>query len=79
MIEIKKANLNDLEILLRIGKQTFIESHGHSCSKKDLDSYIKNAFNIENFTLYLFASNKFFKKYFLFIYKSIIIFFFTPC
>lgn len=49
MIEIRKANLNDLEILLKIGRQTFVESHGHSCSKKDLENYIEKAFDPENF------------------------------
>lgn len=60
MIEIKKATLADLEILIRIGKQTFVESHGHSCSKKDLDSYIKNAFNIDNFKKELADNNNIF-------------------
>ncbi len=53
MIEIKKASLSDLAILLKLGKQTFIESHGHSCSKEDLDAYIKKAFNKNAFRLEL--------------------------
>ena len=60
MIEIKKATLADLQLLLNLGKQTFIESHGHSCSKKDLDSYIKDAFNIENFKKELSNNNNIF-------------------
>jgi len=40
MIEILKADVNDSELIARLGKQTFIESHGHSASKADVDTFI---------------------------------------
>lgn len=60
MIEIRKATLADLEILLKIGKQTFIESHGHSCAKKDLEAYIEKAFNPARFKNELTDKNNLF-------------------
>jgi ribosomal protein S18 acetylase RimI-like enzyme len=53
MVEIRKATLSDLNLLLEISKTTFVESHGHSCSKEDIDAYIKKAFNAEAFQLEL--------------------------
>lgn len=40
MIKIRKAELTDIRILVELGKQSFIESHGHSASEKDIDEYI---------------------------------------
>ena len=53
MITIKKATPSDLNLLLEISKITFEESHGHSCSKEDLNAYIKKAFNTDVFELEL--------------------------
>lgn len=60
MIEIKKASLADLNILLLLGKQTFIESHGHSCAKKDLGDYITKVFNPSNLKKELADTNNIF-------------------
>lgn len=40
MTEIVKASANDAQLLADIGKQTFIESHGRSAAKTDIDFYI---------------------------------------
>jgi len=40
MIELVKANVNDSELIAKLGKQTFIESHGHSASKEDIDAFL---------------------------------------
>lgn len=40
MVSIIKATKEDYKLLADIGKQAFIESHGHSAPKADVDSYI---------------------------------------
>lgn len=40
MIEILKADVNDAELIAKLGKQTFIESHGHSASAEDIDVFV---------------------------------------
>jgi len=40
MIEIVKADVNDSELIAKLGKQTFIESHGHSASKVDINAFV---------------------------------------
>lgn len=40
MIQITKANSSDSELIASIGKQSFLDSHGHSASKKDMDHFI---------------------------------------
>ena len=40
MIEILKANVNDSELIAQLGKQTFIESHGHSASESEINTFI---------------------------------------
>ncbi len=40
MIELVKAGVNDSELIAKLGKQTFIESHGHSASEADIDAFI---------------------------------------
>lgn len=49
MISIKKATLNELVLLTRLAKTSFVESHGHSGPAKDINSYIDSNFNLENF------------------------------
>jgi ribosomal protein S18 acetylase RimI-like enzyme len=41
MTTIVKAITNDFELLAGIGKQTFLESHGHSAKKPDIDAYVE--------------------------------------
>lgn len=45
MTSIVKANKEDFKLLARIGKTTFIESHGHSASAKDINRYVKETYN----------------------------------
>jgi ribosomal protein S18 acetylase RimI-like enzyme len=40
MIEILKADVKNAELIAKLGKQTFIESHGHSASKEDIDTFL---------------------------------------
>jgi len=40
MTSIIKATPKDFRLLADIGKQTFIESHGESAAKKDIDAYV---------------------------------------
>ena len=48
-IAIIRATKNDFKLLADIGKQTFIESHGESASKSDIDSYINEKYSFEEF------------------------------
>jgi len=41
MTRIVKASMDDSALLADLGKQTFIESHGHSAKKEDIDNYVK--------------------------------------
>ncbi len=46
MISIAKAKVEDAHLLVDLGSKTFIESHGHSASKADIDNYVNEKFNI---------------------------------
>ena len=45
MVEIIKANATHSDVIVALGKQTFLESHGHSASKKDIQDYISRTYN----------------------------------
>ena len=45
MTSFVKATTADVPILITLGTTTFLESHGHSASKKDIEAYIKSKFN----------------------------------
>ena len=45
MINIKKATLRDTELIVALGKQTFIESHGHSAPKPDIDAFLQKYYS----------------------------------
>lgn len=45
MATIIKATQADFKLLAVIGKQTFIESHGHSAPKTDIDAYVAANYN----------------------------------
>lgn len=49
MIEIIKASANDAQLLADIGKQTLLESHGHSAPKADMDAYVNKNYSAEFF------------------------------
>lgn len=45
MITIVKATPDDYVLLADIGSQTFIESHGESAEKSDIDSYVSEKYS----------------------------------
>jgi ribosomal protein S18 acetylase RimI-like enzyme len=47
MISIEKATVADSELIARIGSDTFLESHGHSASAEDIESFITKTYNKE--------------------------------
>ncbi len=47
MISIVKAGVKDADLLAGLATQTFIESHGHSASPADIDSYVKEKYTPE--------------------------------
>ncbi len=49
MTAIVKATENDFKLLADIGRQTFIESHGESAKKSDIDFYIKQKYSYSVF------------------------------
>lgn len=49
MVAIRKATLDDGQLLSKMGSTTFIESHGNSASLKDIDDYLKNNLNPQAF------------------------------
>ena len=49
MISIVKAKEEDYQLLTEIGKATFLESHGHSASKANIDQYVSEKYNHDAF------------------------------
>ncbi|MGJ8593820.1 MAG: GNAT family N-acetyltransferase [Aquaticitalea sp.] len=45
MTTIVQATTEDAKLLVRIGKTAFLESHGISASKEDIDAYVSLKFN----------------------------------
>lgn len=45
MATITSVDKNDFALLADLGKQTFLESHGHAGSKADIDSYVEKTYN----------------------------------
>lgn len=44
-----KATLIDVKLLSEIGTISFLESHGHSASKKDIKDYVSSKFSVSEF------------------------------
>ena len=44
-MEIVKAKPDDTEIIAEIGKRSFIESHAHSASQEDIDTYVNSKYS----------------------------------
>lgn len=44
---IRKATINDSEELAHVGKVTFVDSHGHSAAKADIDAYVASKYTPE--------------------------------
>jgi ribosomal protein S18 acetylase RimI-like enzyme len=49
MNTITRATVNDAELLAVIGKQTLLESHGHSAPKVDMDAYVNKNYSADFF------------------------------
>lgn len=49
MTTILTATVIDAKLLAPLGKKTFLESHGHSASKKDINNYVASKFSIDTF------------------------------
>jgi ribosomal protein S18 acetylase RimI-like enzyme len=47
MTSIVKAGVNDYSLLADIGKNTFIQSHGHSASGDIINAYVRQKFSVE--------------------------------
>ena len=45
MIAIIKATEDDFKLLADIGRQTFLESHGESAGKEDIDAYVNDKYS----------------------------------
>lgn len=50
MIHIRKASIQDANILTEVGFQSFKSAHGHSAPKKDIEEYMALNFNETSFT-----------------------------
>jgi ribosomal protein S18 acetylase RimI-like enzyme len=49
LFQIKKPAIQDSKLLSILSKESFLVPHGHSAPKKDVDNYVSNNFNEENF------------------------------
>lgn len=47
MTTIQKATIHDAATIATIGKQSFLESHGHSASAADIESYISRKYTAD--------------------------------
>lgn len=45
MIRIRRAELTDYALLAAMGKETFLDAHGHSAPQKDIDIYTAVKYN----------------------------------
>ena len=50
MTKIVRATIKDCDILVKLSKQCFLESHGHSASKQDVDTFINLTYNKNAYT-----------------------------
>jgi ribosomal protein S18 acetylase RimI-like enzyme len=49
MFKILRATLKDAQLLSQLSVDTFLPAHGHSAPKTDIDDYVAQSFNEENF------------------------------
>lgn len=64
MSSIIRADNNDVELLAGIGRQTFIESHGHCASVADIQEYVNEKYSSHTFREELANSNNIYHKVF---------------
>lgn len=53
MTSIINSNVHDAEELAKVGRQSFIESHGHSASEEDITAYVNSKFTFSAFEVEL--------------------------
>ena len=70
MYNIIKAQPSDAKTLSKLSKETFLVAHGHSAPEKEINTYINNNFNEENFVRELNDEKNI---YHLITYKHIIV------
>jgi ribosomal protein S18 acetylase RimI-like enzyme len=68
MIQIIKATPKDFNLLINMGRTTFIEAHTTSGSKEDLDTYLNSVYNADSFKKELENANN---NFYLIYYDSI--------
>ena len=49
-IEVKEASINEIEVLQRIGKETFYETFAISNTEEDMEKYLSESFSDERMT-----------------------------
>ncbi|TXD54442.1 MULTISPECIES: GNAT family N-acetyltransferase [unclassified Polaribacter] len=49
MFKILRATIKDAQLLSKLSVDTFLPAHGHSAPKIDIDNYVTQNFNTENF------------------------------
>ena len=49
MTSIKKATINDVNLLASLSVEAFLPAHGHSSPEKDINIYLEANFSIQNF------------------------------
>ena len=49
MITTRRAVLEDARMLPEVASRSFLESHGHSASKEEIDAYLDINFTVESF------------------------------
>ena len=65
MTTITRATVKDAALLVDIGRASFIDSHGMSAPKKDIDAYLEEKFNEVTFSEELLdAANHFYILYY---------------
>jgi len=47
MINIRRATIADAAIIAEVGKQSFIQSHGHSAAQADIDEYVSRRYTVD--------------------------------
>lgn len=60
MNTILRATDKDAEVLVNIGITSFLESHGHSAAKEDIDDYVMSKFDVNTFSKELKDTNNHF-------------------
>ena len=69
MTIIKKATINDVNLLASLSVEAFLPAHGHSSPEKDIKTYLEANFSVHNFKKEI--ANPAFKYYFIYHHNKI--------